>query len=161
MKVADLFVGKRLFLGCGNPEALGRGPLEVRGSGYLQGPTITGAAGFPNVWATSMIGPLANPESPTPFIPGAYNCFIPPANPFSLAVVGPTALAGIVQTTTDVIVGKDLAAQGDVVSNCGAHVLRRKKNFDIPHPSKKGYRLRHYCREDHYYYVLMSVILNI
>ena len=150
MKVPDLFTGKRFCLGLGNPEALGRGQAEIRGSGYLQGPTITGAAGFPNVWATSMIGPLANPESPTPFIPGAYNCFIPPANPFSLAVVGPTALAGIVQTTTDVIVGKHLAAQGDVVSNCGAHVLRRKKNFDIPHPSKKGYRLRHTCPEAPY-----------
>ena len=42
MKVPDLFVGKRFFLGLGKPELLGRGPLEVRGSGYIEGPTITG-----------------------------------------------------------------------------------------------------------------------
>ena len=104
MKVPDLFTGKRFFLGLGNPEALGRGPTEIRGSGYLQGPTITGAAAFPNVWATSMIGPLANPESPPPLIPGAL-CYVPIANPFSLSVVGSTALMGMVQTNFDVIVG--------------------------------------------------------
>ena len=146
MKVPDLFTGKRFFLGLGNPEALGRGPTEIRGSGYLQGPTITGAAAFPNVWATSMIGPLANPESPPALIPGSL-CYAPIANPFSLSVVGSTALMGMVQTNFDVIVGRHLAAQGDVISNCGGHVLSLKKNFDIPHPSKKGWRLRHTCPE--------------
>ena len=35
----------------------------------------------------------------------------------------------------------------EVVFRCGLHVLSRKKNFDIPHPSKKGWRLRHTCPE--------------
>ena len=146
MKVPDLFVGKRFFLGFGNPEALGRGPLEARGSGYLQGPTITGAPAFPNVWATSMIGPNVNPEATPPFIPGAF-CYGPPNNPFSLAVVGSAAFMGIVNTNADVIVGRHLATQGEVISNCGGHVLSLKKNFDIPHPSRKGWRLRHTCPE--------------
>lgn len=40
-----------------------------------------------------------------------------------------------------------LKAQGDVISQCGTHILRRKKNFDIPHPSKEGWRLTHACVE--------------
>ena len=63
MKVPDLYVGKRLMVGEGKPEALGRGPLEARGSAYFEGPTITGTPTYPNVWATSMIGPNVNPES--------------------------------------------------------------------------------------------------
>jgi len=40
-------------------------------------------------------------------------------------------------------------AMGEVISNGGAHVLSAKKNlpFDIPHPNKKGWRLRHVCIE--------------
>ena len=38
---------------------------------------------------------------------------------------------------------------GDVKSNNGGHVLSNKKNlpFDIPHPNKDGWRLRHVCIE--------------
>ncbi len=146
MKVPDINVGKRLFVGLGNPECLGRGLAEIRGSGYMQGPTITGTPTFPNVWASSMIGPLINPESTPPLIPGGF-CYGPPANPFSLAVVGSTALMGMVNTNADVIVGRHLAVQGEIVSNCGVHVLSVKKNFDITHPSKTGWRLRHTCPE--------------
>ena len=146
MKVPDLNVGKRLFVGLGNPECLGRGPAEIRGSGYMQGPTITGTPTFPNVWASSMIGPLINPESTPPLIPGGF-CYGPPSNPFSLAVVGSTALMGTVNTNASVVVGQHVAAQGEIISNCGVHILSLKKNFDIPHPSKDGWRLRHTCPE--------------
>jgi hypothetical protein len=47
----------------------------------------------------------------------------------------------------NVFVGKDLVAEKEVMSNCGAHILSSKKNFDIPHPSKEGWRLRHTCLE--------------
>lgn len=38
---------------------------------------------------------------------------------------------------------------GEVKSNNGSHVLSNKKNlpFDMPHPNKKGWRLRHVCIE--------------
>jgi hypothetical protein len=36
---------------------------------------------------------------------------------------------------------------GEVFSNGGAHRLSAKKNFDIPHPNKQGWRLRHTCIE--------------
>ena len=40
-----------------------------------------------------------------------------------------------------------IAAGGQVTSNGGFHVLSAKKNFDIPHPTKEGWRLRHTCIE--------------
>lgn len=43
--------------------------------------------------------------------------------------------------------GGDIVAAGEVMSQCGGHVLSAKKNFDIPHPSKKGWRLTHSCIE--------------
>lgn len=36
---------------------------------------------------------------------------------------------------------------GEVYSNAGGHRLSAKKNFDIPHPNKPGWRLRHTCLE--------------
>ena len=42
MKVPDLFVGRRLFVGCGEPVGLGIGPTEIRGSAYIEGPMIVG-----------------------------------------------------------------------------------------------------------------------
>lgn len=36
---------------------------------------------------------------------------------------------------------------GELYSNGGGHRLSAKKNFDIPHPNKPGWRLRHTCLE--------------
>ena len=47
----------------------------------------------------------------------------------------------------NVNVGGNVTAKGEVVSNEGAHVLSAKKNFDIPHPTKEGWRLTHTCVE--------------
>jgi len=43
--------------------------------------------------------------------------------------------------------GNDIVAVGEVKSQCGGHVLSNKKNFDIPHPTKEGWRLTHTCLE--------------
>ena len=44
-----------------------------------------------------------------------------------------------------------ISAQGEITSatevSCGDHELTKKKNFDIPHPTKDGHRLRHVCIE--------------
>ena len=72
MKVPDLYVGKQLFVGLGKAISLGVGDAAIRGSAYMEGPTVTGSPSvFPNVWATSMIGPTENSESPIPVIPGS------------------------------------------------------------------------------------------
>ena len=156
MKVPDLYVGKRLFVGVGRPDALGIGPFEIRGSAYIEGPTITGNPFiFPNVWATTMIGPTINTESPPPFIPGGlFICgeFIN-NSPYSLAVQGDAAIFDNLDVNANINSGNIIKAatlmecQGDVYAFCGAHKLSNKKNFDIPHPTKKGWRLTHACVE--------------
>lgn len=47
----------------------------------------------------------------------------------------------------NVNVGKNIKAKGNVYSNNGKHRLSAKKNFDIPHPMKEGWRLTHSCVE--------------
>jgi hypothetical protein len=154
MKVPDLFVGKRLFVGVGNPEALGRGPLEIRGSAYLEGPIMSGIPAFPNIWGTVMIGPLGNSESPVPFVPGALAvCGIVNNSPYSLAVRGDAVIFSNLDVNRTITAGAVVKAgrliqsQGDVTAFCGAHRLSAKKNFDIPHPTKEGWRLTHTCVE--------------
>jgi hypothetical protein len=50
-------------------------------------------------------------------------------------------------TGNDIIARGNITAQGEVKSQCGGHVLSAKKNFDIPHPTKEGWRLTHTCVE--------------
>jgi hypothetical protein len=155
MKVPDMEVGKRLFVGEGKPEILGRGPLEIRGSAYIEGPELFGKDNaFPNVWATCMIGPLTNPESPPPFIPGALAaCGAINNSPYSLSVIGDAAVFDNLDVNLNITAGAVVRAgalvqsQGDVVAFCGAHRLSIKKDFDIPHPTKEGWRLTHACLE--------------
>lgn len=49
----------------------------------------------------------------------------------------------------DVVVSGSVLCVGDVLSNNGAHRLSNKKNlpFDMEHPNKPGWRLRHVCIE--------------
>ena len=44
-------------------------------------------------------------------------------------------------------VNRNVNADGEVYSNKGKHRLSSKKNFDIPHPTKEGWRLTHSCLE--------------
>jgi hypothetical protein len=151
----DITVGKRLFVGSGKPEILGRGPLEIRGSSYIEGPSMFGnPKAFPNIWATVMIGPSKNRDSPPCVVPGNLAaCKVVNHSPYSLAVKGNAAIfdhldvARTITAGTDIFLGGSLKAQGDVWSSCGGHRLSNKKNFDIPHPSKEGWRLRHTCPE--------------
>jgi hypothetical protein len=137
------------------PEILGRGKSEIRGSTYEQGPVLQGLDKiFPDIWATTMIGPLENSDSPDPFIPGSVNACGPVNNsPYSLAVLGDAAIFNNLDVDDNIIAGNNIKAgnniiaQGEVKSQCGTHVLSRKKNFDIPHPLKEGWRLTHTCVE--------------
>jgi hypothetical protein len=137
------------------PEALGRGPATIRGASYLQGPNQLGNdRTFPNIWATTMIGPLNNSDSPTPSIPGSLNACGPVNNsPYSLAVYGDAAIFDNCDVNLDIVAGRNVSAgrnitaRGNVKSQCGKHTLSAKKNFDIQHPSKEGWRLRHTCIE--------------
>jgi hypothetical protein len=52
-----------------------------------------------------------------------------------------------VNVNQSVNVNANVIAYGEVYSNGGAHILSTKKNFDIPHPTKEGWRLTHSCVE--------------
>ena len=146
MKVPDLYVGKRLFVGEGEPIALGIGPLETRGSAFLEGPTITGdPSTFPVISGTSMIGPSVNSESPIPIVPGNIAGFN--HSPYSLTVIGDACVFDNLTANGQIEVGRHLIAQGEVLSRGGRHILSLKKDFDIPHPTKEGWRLTHACLE--------------
>ena len=150
MEFDDIAIGKRLFVGEGTPFALGVGPglpgipPEIRGSAYIEGPLVLGSAPlFPFVSAATMIGPVTNLESPVPIIPGTIALFN--RSPYSLSVVGDAAVFDNLTVNGQIEVGTNVIAQGEVIARVlgGQHILSLKKNFDIPHPSKADWRLRH------------------
>ena len=146
-KLDDAVIGKQLHVGDPRmpPMALGGvGPTAIDGAAYMMGPVQMGqTAVFPWPAATLMVGPSVNP--PPPMIPGALCSGV--HNPYSLGVMGPSAFLGKLDTNDSIGVGQHLFAQGHVFSNCGGHVLAAKKNFDITHPTKEGWRLSHVCVE--------------
>lgn len=142
------FIYGQLFLANNQvaPETLGRGPAAINGAAYLQGPIQVGSDKiWPNISATLMVGPLTNIQSPPPTVNGSF-CGVPPINP-SLYVIGNSIIKSNLFVDSNILSGGNIIAQGDVKSQCGTHNLSRKKNFDISHPSKSGWRLRHTCPE--------------
>ena len=144
----DIAIGGQQTVGVGLPVSLGLGDAKIRGSSYIEGPQLIGDATlFPYPYASLMVGPMKNGDSPSPIVPGAL-CF-GVNNPYSLAISGPSAFMGNVDVAGNVTAQTNLQAQGDVFGNCGRHVLSNKKDlpFDMPHPNKPGWRLRHVCIE--------------
>jgi hypothetical protein len=145
----DLSISHQFIVGEGFPSFLGLGAGKIRGSAYIEGPVVMGeSAAFPNVAATLMVGPNQNVDSTSPNTPGAL-CGVN-FSPYSLAVYGDAVVFDNISINKNTFSGGDIIAQGNVVSQCGGHVLSAKKNFDIPHPSKEGWRLRHTCTEAPY-----------
>ena len=73
-KCSDLFIGKRLQVGdASNPNGplfMGAGPLEVRGTGYVEGPFLAGDdTKFPSPEASLMVGRCTNTDV-VPLVPG-------------------------------------------------------------------------------------------
>ena len=97
----DTTTGGQQCVGAGFPIALGLGATKIRGSSFVEGPQIVGsAAAWPFVGASLMVAPCSNTDSPTPVIPGALCSGV--NNPYSLGVLGSTALMGMVDTTLNV-----------------------------------------------------------
>ena len=134
MKVPDIFVGKRFFVGEGNPEILGRGPTEVRGSAYVEGPQITGdPSGFnnPNPYelGNMMCGQNKNIEmKPIPF----YSLFVRTFARISSFLK--------VDTLLNVKLIRSKVIYAEVI-------MANVKNFVIPHPQKENKKLVYSCLE--------------
>ena len=145
----DTNIGGQLKIGTGIFPAIGEGTSRINGSAGIEGPVVIGQpTRFVIPYATLMVAPLVNDDSPGPKAFGGLCSGL--NNPYSLAVGGPSAFYGIIDCNETINAGQNVYAQGHVMSNCGGHVLAAKKNFDIPHPSIDGYRLRHTCPEAPY-----------
>ena len=140
MKLGDLFIGKRLFVGCGKPKALGTGPNEIRGSAYMEGPLQVGTdSDFSSPDATLMIGHEYNSDSdshPTT----------------SLHVKGDVQIDGDEKIDGSYalrVKGNAYFDYGDIgdLQKRFDTADGRPKPFDIKHPTKENWRLRYACIE--------------
>lgn len=130
----DIAVGKRFFVGDGNPEIFGRGPTEVRGSAYVEGPEIVGDPGSftapsPTELGTVMAGPTTNTDmKPIPF--------------YQLLVKTFARVAGYLKV--DILLSAKLVKAKVVYCEV---LMAKVKNFVIPHPTKPNKKLYHSCLE--------------
>jgi len=148
MKFGNIFVGKRLFVGCGKPEALGKGETEIRGSAYLEAPVQLGRdTEYSSVEATVMIGEEYNSDSETHpdlsvKVKGNVDIEGDGKTDYGLEVSGgssePLHVKGDI--ICDAISPKSIAARFKVADE-------KPKPFDLKHPTKDGYRLRYACIE--------------
>tara|TARA_R100001015_G_C4624494_1_gene182675 strand:+ start:429 stop:1220 length:792 start_codon:yes stop_codon:yes gene_type:complete len=137
MDVPDLEVRKQLFVGDGETKALGEAEKAIRGSAYVEGPLQIGKdSDYSGVEATLMVGAQVNTDSDAR-----------PEN--AIKAKGDFELEGDINQTGDDDLTGTLVAGGEVKSNGGSHILSNKKDlpFDMPHPNKEGWRLRHVCIE--------------
>ena len=148
MKLGDLFIGKRLFVGCGKPKALGTGPNEIRGSAYVEGPLQVGRdTEYSEVEGTVMIAREANTdieEQPNRslYVKGNVRVEGDDGTGYALDVSGGA--------------GDPLLVRGDIIcdalspprlSTRMSDADDRPKPFDLKHPTKEGWRLRYACIE--------------
>ena len=95
------------------------------------------------------VGPPVNAEAipPVPIIPGFVAGFN--HSPYSRAVGGDAAIFNDLTVNGQIEVGTNLIAQGEVIARVlgKPHILSVKKDFDIQHPTKEGWRLTHACLE--------------
>ncbi len=111
-----------------NPKALGEGIDKVKHSAYIEGPLQIGdAKDFETAQGTVMIGKDGNMETVN-----------------ALSVKGDIDQDGNIVTTGTINTNGSRINVG-FVNGTGASVA--VKAFDIEHPSKSGYRLRHICLE--------------
>ena len=145
----DTVVGGQIKVGTGIAPACGEGPTKVNGSAMIEGPVVIGnPTTFPWPYGALNVGPLTNEDNLVPpIVPGGMCYGI--NNPYSFAVSGPSALMGNTDVAGNLSAMINVQAQGNVISNCGRHILALKKDlpFDMPHPNKEGWRLRHVCIE--------------
>ena len=160
MHFSDVECGKQLIIGTGTYyDCLGLGRNAIRGSAYIEGPFLVGdAKSFTEVVATTMIARDVNVESKNPprslHVKGDIKTEGDGTNPAHVLISGTSNADALVVEGDQTInsgnlhdsnllncTGQNVALTGSTINTQGW------KGFDIVHPSKKGYRLRHICVE--------------
>ena len=139
----DVNIGGQLLLGTGQCAGVGQGAEKINGSAAIEGPVHIGDFNDPDIFgnnATLMVAPCRNDDP---------DCLMPESSigvsgllPQSLKVVGNQYIVGDLYVTgsVDCISTGRLEARHSVADGL-------PKKFDIPHPSREGYRLAHACIE--------------
>ena len=156
MHFSDVELGKQLIVGEGTYyDCLGLGDKAIRGSAYIEGPFLLGdARSFSEkVLATAMIARDVNSESNNPsrslHVKGNTRLEGDSGTPNALNISGDTKQVGNTDQTGKITASGNITTNakfiGDITQTSGTPP--GCKAFDIPHPSKEGYRLRHICVE--------------
>ena len=162
----DLIVGGQLRVGAGLVPAIKEGDTRINGSAHLEGPVVIGApnsgdGGFGENVATLMIARTTNndkdctPANRSLWIKGNTRLEGDGGTSYTLNVTGDVTIVGNTVQTGDTTQTGNITASshtitaskfvGDV-SGCSGRSSGAKP-FDMPHPSRVGYRLRHTCPE--------------
>ena len=138
------------------PKALGVGKEKVDHTAYIQGNTQIGKVdAFSDANATLMIGREDTiGTNRSLYIRGNTIMEGDSGTPFTLNVNGDVTIVGNTKQTGNTVQTGTIKASGTITaSNFVGSVSSASgkssgaKAFDIPHPSKEGYRLRHICVE--------------
>ena len=161
----DLIVGGQLRVGAGLVPAIKEGDTRINGSAHLEGPVVIGApnaegGGFDENVATLMIARTTNadedcePATRSLHVKGNTRLEGDVGTPFALnvtgnvTIIGNTVQAGDTNQTGSITASGTITAANFVGSvSTASGKSSGAKAFDIPHPSRPGYRLRHICLE--------------
>ena len=140
----DANIGGQMKCGTGIFPAIGEGVTRVNGSCGIEGPAVIGSPlHYPFAFAGTNIGPLTNSDALPPFAPGALPLGL--SNPYSLMVSPNAGVLGNLDVNFRLQAGGTVS--GLSVFDYRGNVLAAKKDFDIPHPTKDNWRLRHVAPE--------------
>ena len=155
----DLIVGGQLRVGAGLVPAIKEGDTRINGSAHLEGPVVIGApnsgdGGFGENVATLMIARTTNndkdctPANRSLWVKGNTRLEGDGGTSYTLNVTGDVTIIGNTNQTGNIEATGNITAANFIgsVSKCSGKSTGAKA-FDIPHPSRSGYRLRHICLE--------------
>ena len=162
----DVQVGGQLRIGTGICPPIKEGDTRINGSMLCEGPGVFGGpTEFPGNSATIMIGrtrnndPDCTPADHSLHVKGDIKTEGDGTNPAHVLIMGTANADALVvegnQTinsgnlhTSNLVANtfQGLVGTGGVFSGSSINV-QGWKGFDIPHPSRQGYRLRHICLE--------------
>ena len=138
------------------PKALGIGEEKIDHSAYIEGNTQIGKVdAFSDATATLMVGrENTKGTNRSLYIRGNTIMEGDSGTPFTLNVNGDVTIVGNTKQTGNTVQTGTIKASGTItasnfVGSVGTASGKSSgaKAFDIPHPSKEGYRLRHICVE--------------
>ena len=151
----DIQVCGQLRVGTGIVPAIKEGDTKINGSMHAEGPVVFGdPVAFDDNVATLMVGRTKNddkdcvPADRSLYVKGNTVIEGDDGTPQALYVTGDVTIIGDTGQTGNIKASGTITANNFVGSvSTASGRSSGAKPFDMPHPSKEGYRLRHTCPE--------------